>query len=202
MSARAADELGAINQTLILLGEEQISSLSGGSLAARTLPKAFAGVRDALLRRHPWNFATRRATLSADPDAPPGSFSTGYALPADCLRVRAVTGAAEDDWAVEDGAADRSPAPSTSYLYTDITAPEIVYTRLVAEVARWDALFLEIFTLELAAAAGATFGQSRAESEAFSARAAAKLAAARRIDEREAARSKSRHTVSYVAVRR
>lgn len=204
MLQRAASEVQAANGALVRIGEAPLVSLDEDTLAARTIRAHFGAVRDALLRKHPWNFARRWLVLSQDPAAPAGAFSKGYPLPADCLRVIGVKDASENDWCVEEGptAPEEATAPLRATLYTDIPAPNICYTRIAPSVGQWDPLFLEVFELELCGKIGGVFGLSQTELEAYEAKAARRLASARRIDEREAARSSlNRAMASYLGTR-
>lgn len=198
---RAAVELEAANGALALLGEARLSSINESRPAARAINDSFGGVRDALLRKHPWNFALAWQSLAEDPLLAEGSFPNGFPLPSDCLRVRGVAGLTEADWSVETAQGDQSSAIIMPILFTSATTVLISYTRRVENVVLWDPLFLEIFEMELAAKIAAVLGRGP---DADNLRATAKqaLATARRIDEREASRSTVRRDVSYITVRR
>lgn len=199
--ARAADELGAGNGALAHLGEGRLTSLSQNAPRARYISQHFGTVRDALLRRHNWNFASHFETLSADPTLPAGTFANAYPLPSDCLKVRSVDGAIEDDWAVEARTKVVSGAVvSVNVLSTDIAAPRINYTRAVYAVAAWDALFLTIFEYLLAGKIAPLL--NRTNGVELEAKGEALMPVSKRIDQREAARSRIRPDPSYISVRR
>lgn len=112
---------------------------------ARTVRLHFASVRDALLRRYPWNFAEKYDTLTALPSAPKFNYSYAYNMPSDCLRVLEVGGThwtrARDVWKVQGRT-----------ILTDECAPlPVIYTRREDRVAIWDALFRLAFEVALAA---------------------------------------------------
>lgn len=192
MLTRAAVEVQAANSALAHLRETALTSLDQDRAAARHVKAQFGNVRDALLRRHPWNFAERRQVLSEDPLAARGRFLRTFPLPAVCLRVNSVEGAAEDDWSVEtrDAPAGGAAELETEVLSTDIASPVVFYNTTVANVRLWDPLFLECFALLLAAKIGPLLGRDRTEVESLETRAERLLLpAAKRVDEREAARS-------------
>lgn len=199
MLARAAVELQAANGALARLGEARLASLDENRAAARAIKDAFGSVRDALLRRHVWNFALTWATLARDPTAPAGSFANAFPLPSDYLRVVRVNELPESAWSVETARGAEDATALRPVLYTDAASARIGYIRSVEHVSLWDPLFLEIFELELAARISGVLGHSG--SDALTAEAGRKLASARRIDEREASRGTVTRNVSFVSVR-
>lgn len=77
------------NLALSLIGQSaNISSFSPpeGSVHAQLCAAMYPLALGGLLERHPWAFATQRATLAQLATAPDG-FAYAYALPADALRV-------------------------------------------------------------------------------------------------------------------
>lgn len=203
--ARAASEVEAANGALAHIGEGRINSLDETRrTAARVIKTHFGSVRDTLLRRHDWNFAKRWATLALDPLAPAGTFPFMYPLPGDCLRVRVVDGASEDDWCVENGrtAAEDGEAGLTSMLSTTLASPRIGYTALIGNPALWDAIFLEAFEFALAAKIAPQLGRDDAMAQSMRAEAETVLTRARKADAREAAPSRVPREVSYISVRR
>lgn len=67
-----------------------ISSLSEQSAEARACARIFDTARDATLRDHNWNFATRHITL-ADIGSPPEGWSYRYQYPNDCIKAISIT---------------------------------------------------------------------------------------------------------------
>lgn len=199
--ARAGDETAAANGALAHLGEARLTSLTENRPAAQHITEHFGTVRDALLRRHDWNFASHWETLSADPTLAAGAFSRVYPLPSECLKVRSLDGAIEDDWAVEARTKVVSGETVTvNVLCTDIVSPRINYTRIVDKVSAWDALFLEIFELKLASKIAGLM--NRVNGGDLDAQGEAKMPAARKLDAREAARSRISPVPSYISRRR
>ena len=80
------------NNALLDLGEDTIMSLGDETKAARLCNQRWPGVRDAVLRTHPWNCCAAQAVLAAASEAPSWRWSAAYPLPLDCLRVLRVAG--------------------------------------------------------------------------------------------------------------
>lgn len=199
--SRGGSELSAANAALAHLREGPLASLDENRPAARHAKAHFADIRDAALRSHPWNFATTPVTPARDPAAAAGAFSKTYPLPANCLRVVSVDGLDEDSWAVETrGGVEDDTAPVVPVLSTDVDAPLVRYVRRVGEVALWDPLFLEVFALKLASRLAPLLGQPEAADD-LDARAERKLGTARRVNNREAARSQVSRSTSWVRSR-
>lgn len=125
------------NRALTKLGGTTITSLTQDSPAARAVNAAFTSVRRAEIRKHPWNFAKKRAQLAASADEPLYGFGYQYPLPADCLRV---LNKADVDWKIEGQA-----------ILSDSAGPlEIIYLRDVEDPNTFDEAFIEAFACKLA----------------------------------------------------
>lgn len=75
------------NRALQKLGATRITSLTDGSNNARQLSTAYDMRRQAVLAKHPWNFATQRFSLAATGTAPPFGPANAFTLPTGWLRV-------------------------------------------------------------------------------------------------------------------
>ena len=79
-----------INMALVKLGEKRITSQGYSNPTnerERLANEHYERLRDAELRKNRWNFAIKRAVLSADATAPTGDdYETRFALPSDFLR--------------------------------------------------------------------------------------------------------------------
>lgn len=84
-----ASETTIINTALRRLGDGPITSRTDGSPAANVANDLFDDLRDALLRAHPWNFATTRVQLSQSSTTPVYGYDYQFALPTDWLRTLA-----------------------------------------------------------------------------------------------------------------
>ncbi len=200
--ARAAAEVDAANSGLAHLRETPLTSLDEDILAARVIKANFGNVRDALLRRARWNFASTFETLSEDPLASKGRFARTYPLPMDCIRVLEVVGASDGSWCVETRRAGvAGAAADVQVLSTDAVAPRIEYNRADVSPALWDPLFLEVFALKLAAKIGGTLGRDMTELQGWDAQAEGLLRQALRVDEREAAPDRLRNAFPILTAR-
>jgi hypothetical protein len=149
-----------INQALDLLEEEPALSIDDDRDVVRWMRRNYEPSKDALLRRHPWNFAIKRATLAALSAAPAFGWDRAFQLPPDCLRLFPLT---------ESGGFE---GPSVPYaleerkILTDAAAPlKIRYVFRVEDASLFDPLFVEVLaqTLAMKAANWITRKQSYTE---------------------------------------
>ena len=128
---------------LRMLGKPRIDSFASGGPAGQVLEDIYEDKVEDLLRKHIWNFAVTRDSLSETTPAPAWGFDHSYALPTDCLRVLSI----EDDeytsgekWQVEG-----------RVIVTDCDAPlKIRYIRR-ADEHEFDSAFKECLAAVLAA---------------------------------------------------
>lgn len=83
-------ETDVVNAAARRVGAEPITSLTDGTKTANVANNLYTEIRDALLRSHPWNFATKRQKLAQSATAPTFEFDHAYALPSDWLRTVSV----------------------------------------------------------------------------------------------------------------
>ena len=83
-------EIEIINVALRKIGAETIDARTDGSANAEKVDDIYDEVRDALLRSHPWNFATKRQKLARLSTAPTFGFDYAYGVPSDWLRTISV----------------------------------------------------------------------------------------------------------------
>ncbi|MFN7340811.1 MAG: hypothetical protein ACK5VI_07010, partial [Opitutia bacterium] len=133
------------NMALAHLGQARISDYSERSPAAEHCRRAFDHTRRLCLRDYDWNFAIRRALLTAAEAAPPFDWGYAYPLPEDCLRVLSVNqrpgGTRLTDYAVE----GRS-------ILTNSAECRVRYVADATDVTEWDSVFCSYFAYRLAAA--------------------------------------------------
>lgn len=152
MAARPDSEEGVASLALSHLDEPGIASLAEDSAGARAARKWFGAARDAVLRRHSWNFATAWDAPAADIAENLGPLKKRFPLKPDCVRVRFVQDLGNDEWAIEGGLATVGGVEvEASILVTNDATPLVCYTRRVEIVRLWDPLFVKAFALELAA---------------------------------------------------
>ena len=80
-------EVAIVNSALIRLGQQAITSLTDDTNEAILSNVMYYTVRDAVLASHPWNEATKRATLAAAATAPNWGFAAAFPVPADYIRL-------------------------------------------------------------------------------------------------------------------
>jgi hypothetical protein len=152
-----ASEVGICNRALSRLGASRISSLSDStSKNARECNNAYETVRDAMLRRHPWNFAIKRASLAAEVTGPAFGPTNYFQLPSTCLRLLLPNDTGLD-WIIE----GRKIATSWS-------APlNIRYIDQITDPNAMDVLFREALALQMAFTMCEAITQSTAKQQAI-----------------------------------
>jgi len=165
-----ASEIGIVVSALLELGEEPVVSLDQDVERARIMRALYAAERDGLLEEHPWNFATRRASLARLAQAPAFGFANAFALPGDCLTVLDLepAGAA---WRVESGR-----------LLADVAAAAVRYVRRVTDANAMPPTFRAALAARLAAKAARKLTGSSAEKERLEKLAADRLRTAKGRD--------------------
>lgn len=141
-----ASRVEVSNMALSKLGEDdQLLDPKDNSKPARSIAAVWDAVRDAVLRKHFWNFAMTRASLSALSTAPAWGYRYQFPLPPDFLRLDISTiepQSVRSHYSLE----------GKRMILCDHLGPlKIRYVRKVAEVGDWDALFVEAFACKLAA---------------------------------------------------
>lgn len=135
-----------------ILHSETIASLdTERSQTANILRIFYPMVLEQVLREFPWKFARRRVAL-ADTGAPPSNWAFSYAYPTGCAQVLALVLPG-----MRVPRRDMQPAFEVAsdgarrVIYTDQQEAEAVYTELVSDPSRFDALFVSFFAWRLAA---------------------------------------------------
>ena len=83
-------ETDIANAALRYLGADTITSFTQGTNEANAVNDLYSDLRDALLRAHNWNFATKKVELAESSTAPAYEFDNAFVLPSDWLRTVAV----------------------------------------------------------------------------------------------------------------
>ncbi len=130
---------GIINSALQRMGIEPIVDFDDDTVQGRLANASYAGIRDAVMREHPWNFCTVHAQLTLT-TLPTGvwNWDFAYDLPPDNLRILQVENqsAAEiDNWTVSD-----------DLLLTGISGAatlSVRHIKRVLTVEKYDASFVE-----------------------------------------------------------
>lgn len=111
----------------------------------------FDVAREEFLRTHAWNFATKRATLSADSTAPDFGFALRYQIPADCVKIISLEDV-EQEYVVEQNYLLAQP----TYYNSTITSPTSANTINVkyifdnTDYAAWPGDCINMFSMLLA----------------------------------------------------
>ena len=141
-----ASEVGICNSALFKLGNKTpITAInpSDGSDQANICAEQYPIVRDALLRAHPWNFATALAKLAQLSATPTFGFDNAYQLPADWMRTITVH---DNDAGV--GAVRYRNQGRT--ILSNAVALYIRYVQQVTDPNTMDPLFRELLATQLA----------------------------------------------------
>lgn len=139
--AFTVSETSIANASLMLLGERRINSLNEGSVTAAIIADRYDDLRDALLRLLPWNFATERVSLSADPTAPVWGHGNAYTLPTDFIRLLEV----------DDGTLRLPYSIEGKKIVTSLGPPlDIVYTKRVVDPSQMEPLFRDCLSAFIA----------------------------------------------------
>ena len=152
-------QVDVANVALGIIGEPPISSFEDNLEAARAVNLRFPTVRDAVLRSHFWNFATKRTTLSELTPGPAFGFTAQFQLPPDWLRMLAVNPGnmsfnhfvSQGDYTIE---GDRLLAQASG-------AADIIYIARIDDLNMWDALAVEVLASRLAAELAINITQNR-----------------------------------------
>ena len=134
-----------VNLGLTQLGVPGISDFDQDNSDQAELARGtYDTYRDAVLEEFPWNFATKRVSVSALTTTPRFGYSRCYPLEDDCLRVLEVYGDTDQNWGVE-------KIESGLVLVTNISSP--VYYKYIARidtVELYSALFVQALAARLA----------------------------------------------------
>jgi hypothetical protein len=169
-----------VNRAFGLLGQTAIADIDEDSTAAILAKAEYEPLVLEMIQGHDWNFASTRAALLVQVATPPpwGDSLLAYALPVDCLRVRATSldGAEEGDrtpWQVEGRT-----------LVTSADAVSIRYTARVLE-ALWPPAFATAVVFELACRLSYGITSKPSLAEGIEKRAARRLSVAKALDGQE-----------------
>lgn len=139
----AFTELDIWNLALTRVGQDTLSDRKEKGKEGDLCRLHYGPVRDALLRRHAWNFATERRSLGLVRTTPGETRNKGFKVPADCLKVvRAFdTNGLDVDFRLEG-----------REIKTAASTVKIEYIAAVQKEGLFDPLFTEALAWHLAAA--------------------------------------------------
>lgn len=155
----ATSELELINSALIKIGETRLvtdpTENSDPANAARVLLPL---LRDKLLRQYRWNFAIKRAQLSASETSPLFGFANAFDKPSDMLRM---IGLFDEFEPAQNYTTSRDVFKvEGNQILTDRAAPlQVFYIRRVDAVSEFDPAFSEALSWLLASELAYTLSQ-------------------------------------------
>lgn len=121
-----------------------------GSAQSEHCARFYPIARDTLLELHPWNFATRRATLALL-DVPTWTWEYAYSLPSNTLKVLSVLPPHVDDDMESEPYETEAGADGSPVIRTNVPEATVRYTMRVEDPTRFSPLFTEALTRLLAA---------------------------------------------------
>ena len=147
-ASRPSSDVHICNLALDYLNQNPITSIDTPTTKAEeTCARWYHTSRASTLRKHPWNFAIKRAEISEAVIDIPFGYSSAYALPSDFIRLLTIG----DD-----------VLGTITNEFDDLL---IRYIFDITDVSKFDALFVEILALELSIKIGNKFTASEARVE-------------------------------------
>lgn len=148
----AASVVSICSNASLMLGGKPINSLDEANDRTRLASNLFEPVRNYVLRRHPWNCATKRVVLSPDADSlgntltPAFDWAYQFTLPNDFMKVQQVG---------ENGCESPHKLETTSagvrILLSDDNPCYLVYTWRNENPATWDDMLVWGMTMSMKA---------------------------------------------------
>jgi hypothetical protein len=138
------------NKALTHIGAKRIVDLEDNSQEAITLSAVYDMVLDAVLRDHPWGFATAVGTLAALSDVEVPGWDYVYTYPSSCVRVRKVYSDSTDHNPDGDEF-EVLTEDDQKVIAADISPAYVRYTKRVTDPTLYDAMFIEALAFRLAA---------------------------------------------------
>jgi len=167
------------NAALRLIGGGRITSFTDGSKEANACQDLYTDLLDGLLRKHFWNFATKRERLARSSTAPGFEFSYAYPVPSDWLRTVRVSdndaGTGTIVYRQEQVAGQRCIVCSAEAVYLEYVARE-------TDPNMWSADFVQAMEYALARDLAVPIAESNTLREEMRKEAKDRLAAAASTD--------------------
>jgi len=174
--AEPPNQTRIVNAAIARLGgTDKVTSIDDpNSNSARRAKEIWDDMRRALLARHPFNFAIKRALLNAAAEAPAFGYERKFQLPPDCLRwLPPAQGTAESFVGEREG----------NFILTDAEAPlKIRYIADVTDVPSWSAGFVLAATIFLAGWLNEGVTQSNTKQQSMDEMADEAIRLAKRLD--------------------
>ncbi|MBO6858482.1 hypothetical protein [Roseibium sp.] len=146
MSGTVNTEVEMANLALAHLKEPPISAFDFSSVASRWMKANYAAHRDAYMAMHDWNFAMTLVNLAAETTAPAFRWTYQSIKPADCLRIPQQTRDGDPD-----GTIVKFEVIGQRIMYDETPPFHFRYVKRVTRESEFDPLFVNGFSLFLAA---------------------------------------------------
>lgn len=183
-----ATEVSICSNALILIGEEEITSLSEETREAQLCNALYGTTRDTLLQSHPWRFSLGQASLARLSATPEYDYKYAYQLPADMLRLIDVEANAIK-WDIFE-----------NRIYTDATEVKVIY-QFRPGPEKFPAYFVNALQLQMATALAVSLSEDESKSDLFERRANRATRMARNIDSQQRKAAVPDHAFSIIQVR-
>lgn len=151
----ASSAVSICSNALLMLGAKPINDFNEDSDHAMLCSNIWPLVKDALLRRHPWNVTLASTALAPSSTAPIMDYAYSFPLPGECLRVRRI------------GRKDQRPNYRVEgrAILCDENPLYLLYQRQLGE-AEWDVSLVHLGVLAMKASIAYAVTKSQATAEA------------------------------------
>lgn len=133
----ATTKLKICNMALRSLGVARITDFVTDNEQTRVLNDVYDMLLDEILMSHPWNFATKRASLDQNVTAPVYEYTYAFDLPADCLRILETENNVEYQ---QEG----------NLLLTNDSSMKIRYIARITDSSKYSSTFVSAFSARIA----------------------------------------------------
>ncbi len=139
----ASSKVDIWNLALMEIGHTQrIANPDEGSLESDVCALIYDHCVDFVLEDFPWRFAKKRLALAILAGTPPAAWGFQYAIPSDCLRIRAFANPLSRTVLPKDKVPfERATDGITPLIYTDLEDAELIYTCRITDTTQFDSSF-------------------------------------------------------------
>jgi len=138
------------NYAITFIGGRAITSIDQAQDEAELCKRFYDMARQAVLRDHLWNFATKSVALAAVTDTDFVGWDYAYSYPSDALYIQEIYNSANKNQKIEFEVRTNT-AKNKKYIMSNESAPYIIYVADVDEELLFDPMFIEAFSYRLAA---------------------------------------------------
>jgi hypothetical protein len=127
-----------------------ISDITEATPEAEQVNLLYDDTRDAMLRQHPWVFATKYTTPASLAGTVPGNWTYMYTYPTDCLKMLGIVNPLGDDQPKIKFEVARN-STGTRIILSNEDTPQIFYTFRAEDTVDYDPEFVMAFSYVLGA---------------------------------------------------